>query len=45
MFIYASRSNFPNGSKNVEILGPLYGGTGVPSFVPVVVLGEGTGSY
>jgi hypothetical protein len=27
------------------MLGPLYGGTGVPLDVPVVVFGEGAGSY
>ena len=35
----------PNGERKVLMLGPVYGGTGVPEEVPVVVFGEGLGSY
>ena len=43
--MYASRSSLPNGFKKVLMLGPLYGGTTAPLGVPVVVFGEGAGSY
>lgn len=39
--MYASKSNLPNAARKVKILGPLYGGTGVPDEVPVVVFGDG----
>ena len=45
LFMYASKSSLPNGSRNVPIFGPLYGATTVPFGRPFVVLGDGTGSY
>jgi hypothetical protein len=43
--MYASKSYLPNGPRKVLILGLVYFGTGIPLGVPVVVFGEGTGSY
>ena len=45
VFMYSKRSAFPNGSRKVPMLGPVYFGTGVPAGVPVVVFGDGMGSY
>lgn len=45
LFIKANRSNLPNASRKVLTDGPEYLGTGVPSGLPVVVFGAGTGSY
>lgn len=43
--MYSNRSNLPNGSRKVPIPDPLYAGTTVPLGRPVVVFGDGTGSY
>lgn len=45
LLICASRSHRPSGSISSSIPGPTYGSTGVPSGLPVVVLGDGSGSY
>jgi hypothetical protein len=45
LFMYSSRSYLPNGSRNVPMPEPLYAGTTVPFGRPLVVFGDGTGSY
>jgi hypothetical protein len=45
LFMYASRSYFQNSARKVPMLGPVYGGTGVPFGLPVVVFGDGKESY
>ena len=45
LLICASRSPRPSGSISSSIPGPTYGSTGVPPGLPVVVLGDGSGSY
>ena len=44
-FMCASRPRRANGSISLSIPGPSYGTTGVPPGLPVVVLGDGSGSY
>lgn len=46
LLMYAKRSNLPTlFNSGVKISPPFQAGTGVPSGLPVVVLGEGRGSY
>ena len=45
LFMYSRRSNLPNGSRKVPMPEPLYAGTTVPFGRPLVVFGDGTGSY